>query len=69
MLRVACPKNSIAIFKVISICAWCHRVKFINPKYEVEWAAMQESLDSEKVSHTICPSCKEKMLGEMKEVI
>jgi cytochrome c553 len=64
-------KKSKAYFsseEIVTVCAWCHRAKYVGEDHREVWVEHFHGDDEQAISHTICPSCKEKMMSEVAEL-
>jgi hypothetical protein len=54
--------------EIVTVCAWCHRAKYIADDHREVWIEHFYVRGDRAVSHTICPACKEKMMAEVAEL-
>ncbi|MHB2147865.1 hypothetical protein ACX8XP_02285 [Calditrichota bacterium LG25] len=51
---------------MVVVCAWCHRQRVIGPDLNLYWIEVEGRQGTTHVSHTICPTCKTKISGQLK---
>ncbi len=60
------------VVDLLTVCAWCNRVKVRVQGIQVYWIEMDAShhqMNGRTVTHTICPTCKARMEHQMKEAM
>ncbi len=68
MFEVVTEQSNVKQQSLVVVCAWCHRQRVLGPDLNLYWVETDENLDHDHVSHTICPTCKTKMTGQLSAV-
>ncbi len=54
--------------EIVTVCAWCHRIKIVTSDFRVYWSKHYSIGPNQVISHTICPSCKERVMANNTEL-
>ncbi len=61
--------RSFAHEEIMTVCAWCHRARIITDDFRIVWSKNYTLSEHQVLSHTICPSCKERIMAHGQEML